>query len=46
MDLSPFSLINPCGYEGLEVAQIKDYTKNVSMKDVESLAIQLLEPIF
>ena len=46
MDLSPFSLINPCGYEGLEVAQIKDYTKNVSMKDVESIAIQLLEPIF
>jgi len=46
MDLTPFSLINPCGYEGLEVTQIKDYTKNVSMKDVESLAIQLLEPIF
>ena len=46
MDLTPFSLINPCGYEGLEVAQIKDYKNNVSIKDVESLAIELLEPIF
>ena len=46
MDLTPFSLINPCGYEGLEVAQIKDYKNNISIKDVESLAIQLLEPIF
>ena len=24
MDLSPFKQINPCGYEGLEVTQIKD----------------------
>ena len=46
MDLTPFSLINPCGYEGLEVAQIKDYENDVSIKDVESLAIELLEPIF
>ena len=46
MDLTPFSLINPCGYEGLEVAQIKDYENSVSIKDVESLAIKLLEPIF
>ena len=46
MDLTPFSLINPCGYEGLEVVQIKDYENGVSIKDVESLAIELLEPIF
>lgn len=25
MDLKPFSGINPCGYEGLEVAQLNDY---------------------
>ena len=24
MDLSPFSHINPCGYAGLEVTQLKD----------------------
>ena len=46
MDLTPFTLINPCGYEELEVAQIKDYENDVSIKDVESLAIELLEPIF
>jgi len=46
MDLTPFALINPCGYEGLEVTQIKDYKNDVSIKDVENLAIELLEPIF
>ena len=46
MDLTPFSYINPCGYEGLQVAQIKDFKKDISVKDVESLAIKLLEPIF
>ena len=46
MDLTPFSYINPCGYEGLEVAQIKDYKKDITLKEVERLAIKLLEPIF
>ena len=46
MDLTPFSFINPCGYEGLEVAQIKDFKQDISVKDVEHLAIKLLEPIF
>ena len=32
--------------KGLEVTQIKDYKNDVSIKDVESLAIELLEPIF
>ena len=46
MDLTPFSYINPCGYEGLEVAQIKDFKKDITLKEVERLAIKLLEPIF
>ena len=46
MDLTPFSYINPCGYEGLEVTQIKDYKKDITLKEVERLAIKLLEPIF
>ena len=46
MDLTPFSYINPCGYAGLQVVQIKDFKKDISVKDVENLAIQLLEPIF
>jgi len=28
MDLEPFSRINPCGYEGLEVTQLSDYGIN------------------
>ena len=46
MDLTPFSFINPCGYEGLEVTQIKNYDSNVKMKDVESIAQQEIYKIF
>ena len=46
MNLTPFSYINPCGYEGLEVTQIKELNDKVTIKDVERLAIELLEPIF
>ena len=46
MDLTPFSYINPCGYAGLEVTQIKNFKKDITIKDVERLAIKLLEPIF
>ena len=46
MDLTPFSLINPCGYVGLEVTQIKNYDSNVKMKDVESIAQQEISKIF
>jgi lipoyl(octanoyl) transferase len=46
MDLTPFGYINPCGYQGLEVTQIKELNDKVTIKDVERLAIELLEPIF
>ena len=46
MDLTPFSFINPCGYKGLEVTQIKNYDSNVKMKDVESIAQQEISKIF
>ncbi len=46
MDLEPFSYINPCGYEGLKAVQLKDYVSNISIKDVEKLAIKKLENIF
>lgn len=35
MDLSPFKQINPCGYEDLEVTQIKDLGINDSLSTVE-----------
>ena len=46
MDLKPFSYINPCGYKGLEVAQIKDFNENITIKEVEVLAIKKLGNIF
>ena len=41
MDLSPFKQINPCGYEGLEVTQIKDLNKHVSKLQLEKIDYQL-----
>ena len=34
MDLEPFSLINPCGYEGLKVTQLKDLLEDVDIDSV------------
>ena len=34
MDLEPFSRINPCGYEGLEVTQLKDLANDVQIETV------------
>ena len=45
MDLKPFSLINPCGYEGLEVTQISDFDSNVTLEDVKSVAIKEIQTI-
>lgn len=39
MDLSPFMRINPCGYAGLEMTQIADYKKGVTLADVQPLLI-------
>jgi lipoyl(octanoyl) transferase len=37
MDLTPFSLINPCGYPDLKVTQMRDLTDNVlSINDVQN----------
>lgn len=38
MDLEPFTRINPCGYEGLAVTQIKDLVSDI---DVESVTDDL-----
>ncbi len=43
MDLTPFSFINPCGYAGLRVTQIKDLGASVTPAQIEQLlARQLL----
>ena len=46
MDLSPFKQINPCGYEGLEVTQIKDLNKHVSKLQLEKMVINSLKNTF
>ena len=46
MDLKPFSRINPCGYEGLEVTQISHFDSNVTMEGVESVATEELKKLF
>ena len=46
MDLEPFSRINPCGYEGLEVTQISHFDSNVTMEGVESVATEELKKLF
>ncbi len=40
MDLEPFSRINPCGYPGLEVTQLRDLGL---LMDLEQIALQLTE---
>ena len=34
MDLEPFTRINPCGYEGLAVTQIKDLVSDIEVESV------------
>ena len=46
MNLTPFSLINPCGYEGLEVTQISEFDSNVTLEDVKSVAIKEIQTVF
>jgi len=46
MNLEPFSRINPCGYEGLEVTQISHFDSNVTMEGVESVAKEELKKLF
>jgi len=42
MDLSPFSLINPCGFPGLAITQLRNYSITESVQEVmEKLMIKL-----
>ena len=46
MDLAPFSRINPCGYQGLEVTQMKDIHNKITLEDVKKTAINKLNNYF
>ncbi len=43
MDLEPFTRINPCGYEGLEVTQLSDLVAADAIGDVESRLLDHLQ---
>jgi lipoyl(octanoyl) transferase len=46
MDLAPFYGINPCGYKGLQVTQLRDLNKEASFTSVEEQAIALAKKVF
>lgn len=42
MDLEPFSRINPCGYQGLQVTQLSDLIKLPGIDEIERIMVQQL----
>ena len=42
MDLSPFQQINPCGYEGMAVTQLKDLSSDIDSSKIKLDLIALL----
>ena len=42
MDTEPFNRINPCGYEGLQVAQLSDYLESVEWQEVSDRLLKCL----
>ena len=40
MDLSPFQRINPCGYAGMEMAQVKDWVANATPASIEPILVR------
>ncbi len=42
MDLEPFSRINPCGYQQLEMTQLTDFVKSANIKTVEKQLMDYL----
>ena len=40
MDLSPFQRINPCGYAGMEMAQVKDWVADATPASIEPLLVR------
>ena len=42
MELSAFTQINPCGYQGLKVTQMCDLTDNISLESIANELTQIL----
>lgn len=42
MDTEPFTRINPCGYQGLEIVQVSDYCRPVAMEQLQSRLVKII----
>ena len=42
MDLTPYDFINPCGYKGLRVTQLKDFGISATVEQIEQRLAQNL----
>ena len=42
MDLSPFHMINPCGYPNLKIIQLADFEPAITLSDVQPKLLELL----
>lgn len=42
MDMQPFSRINPCGYQGLEMVQVKDLVPSMDVLQVQAILQEIL----
>ena len=45
MDTEPFTRINPCGYQGLQVAQLSDYVERIDEQQLNTILTQHLASI-
>ena len=43
MDLTPFQGINPCGFEGLEVIQLSDLTRDYSLPSIKQQLVEQMK---
>jgi len=42
MDLEPFSQINPCGFQGLQITQLSHFVPNINMDEVQRLLTRII----
>lgn len=46
MDLAPFSRINPCGYAGMQMTQLRDFKSGEPIEQAAARLVQLLQQRF
>ena len=46
MDLEPFDRINPCGYSGLKMIQLKEFEPEVALERVAGCLVNEIQNVF